>query len=381
MIRTNTGASNADMSRSGTVEDILTAYYAESPTKSRHTPILPEVQYSQRQQQQSPTRTRGGPPAVGQPLPKRMDSSGSAFQDGDDDYNNDDGEDSIRQVLPTLPHHDTELARARKEAEANKLQAQQLKSSQRSSRSGRPSQNRSKSSNDLDLIDRLDISGLYGGGGASNPLFFARMTAGSCESDFKLARRLHPARGTIRRRFDQNARSECPHQRFRPVRLFSRAEPARAATFEAQRQQRDRLWTVSRSHARRSRRPGFALALVTVRCCGNGPDHEHLFHFVGRWRDGRRIEQRSLARVPGTTSRRQRPTAARDLWRPRRRSVGGLWTRAVRRLECRDGRREWRGERGGESRERAAWWTGQQGGPDAASAEYLGHRGALAAYF
>ncbi|KAG0661719.1 hypothetical protein C6P46_003821 [Rhodotorula mucilaginosa] len=165
MIRTNTGASNADMSRSGTVEDILTAYYAESPTKSRHTPILPEVQYSQRQQQQSPTRTRGGPPAVGQPLPKRMDSSGSAFQDGDDDYNNDDGEDSIRQVLPTLPHHDTELARARKEAEANKLQAQQLKSSQRSSRSGRPSQNRSKSSNDLDLIDRLDISGLYGGGG------------------------------------------------------------------------------------------------------------------------------------------------------------------------------------------------------------------------
>ena len=184
MIRTNTGASDADMSRSGTVEDILTAYYADSPTKSRHTPISPEMQYSQRQQQQqSPTRTRGGPPAVGQPLPKRMDSSGSAFQDGEDDNEDDDDrEDSIRQVLPSLPHHDTELARARKEAEANKLQAQQLKSSQRSSRSGRPSQNRSKSSNDLDLIDRLDISGLYGGGGAS--LFHAVDRRLLAESDF-----------------------------------------------------------------------------------------------------------------------------------------------------------------------------------------------------
>ncbi|GAA5992046.1 hypothetical protein JCM10908_000715 [Rhodotorula pacifica] len=161
-IKTGTGSSDADMTRSGTVEDILTAYYAESPTRSRHAPISPDAQFAHQQHrpQQSPTRTRTN--AAPQLLPKRMDSSGSAFQDGDDD---DDEGDSIRQVLPSLPHHDSELAKARKEAEANKLQAQQLKSSQRSSRSGRPSQNRSKSSNDLDLIDRLDISGLYGGGG------------------------------------------------------------------------------------------------------------------------------------------------------------------------------------------------------------------------
>ncbi|GAA5872323.1 hypothetical protein JCM3774_003345 [Rhodotorula dairenensis] len=175
-IRTHPGASNADMTRSGTVEDILTAYYAESPTKSRHTPISPEAHYAHQQRplQQSPTRTRGtasspatalqAPPVY--PQPKRMDSAGSAFQDGDDGDEDDyEEEDSIRKVLPSLPHHDNDLARARQEAEANKRQAQQLKSSQRSSRSGRPSQNRSKSSNDLDLIDRLDISGLYGGGG------------------------------------------------------------------------------------------------------------------------------------------------------------------------------------------------------------------------
>ncbi|POY71291.1 hypothetical protein BMF94_5603 [Rhodotorula taiwanensis] len=149
MIRTTTAGEADGVTRSGTVEDILTAYYAESPTKSRHAPISSSS--AGQFLAGSPTRTREKPMP-----PQRMDSTNSASEDGDD---------SGSGILPVLSHHDNELTKARKDAEANKLQAQALKSSQRSSKSGRPSNSRSKSSGDLDLIDRLDISGLYGGGG------------------------------------------------------------------------------------------------------------------------------------------------------------------------------------------------------------------------
>lgn len=188
MIRTTTAGEADGVTRSGTVEDILTAYYAESPTKSRHAPISSSS--AGQFLAGSPTRTREKPMP-----PQRMDSTNSAFEDGDD---------SGSGILPVLSHHDSELTKARKDAEANKLQAQALKSSQRSSKSGRPSNSRSKSSGDLDLIDRLDISGLYGGGGEIRDGHF-RSYVGVCVDD-ALPSRLHPPRRALRRRNGQGTR-------------------------------------------------------------------------------------------------------------------------------------------------------------------------------
>jgi hypothetical protein len=104
------------------LDDILGSY-GDSPTKERHPP-----------------------------QPERFDSSYTTASTSRDE---------IAEMVPVLDRRD-DVATA-----TNGV----LRSSQRSARSrpGGP-QTRSRSSTDLDLIDRLDISGLYGGGGASRLL-------------------------------------------------------------------------------------------------------------------------------------------------------------------------------------------------------------------
>ncbi|BGP28710.1 hypothetical protein JCM10296v2_000446 [Rhodotorula toruloides] len=108
--------------RSGTVDDILGAY-GDSPTKTRQPP-----------------------------LPERFDSSYTTSSS----VSASTSRDEIAEMVPVLDRRD-DVATATNGA---------LRSSQRSARSrpGGP-QTRSRSNTDLDLIDRLDISGLYGGGG------------------------------------------------------------------------------------------------------------------------------------------------------------------------------------------------------------------------
>lgn len=115
--------------RSGTVDDILGAY-GDSPTKARQ-PSFPE----------------------------RFDSSYTTSSS----VSASTSRDEIAEMVPVLDRRD-DVATATNGA---------LRSSQRSARNrpGGP-QTRSRSNTDLDLIDRLDISGLYGGGGASSGLLF-----------------------------------------------------------------------------------------------------------------------------------------------------------------------------------------------------------------
>ncbi|GAA5995188.1 uncharacterized protein JCM10292_004589 [Rhodotorula paludigena] len=116
----------ASVPRSGTVDDILGAY-GDSPTKSRF-PIQPE-------RFDSSYTTASTPP------------SGSSSRED-------------VAAMPVLDHHN-DRAQIQQAAAA---QSALLGSSQRSGKS-RPGQSRTKSNPELDLIDRLDISGLYGGGG------------------------------------------------------------------------------------------------------------------------------------------------------------------------------------------------------------------------
>ncbi|GAA5857088.1 hypothetical protein JCM8547_007951 [Rhodosporidiobolus lusitaniae] len=118
-------AINTTLPRSGTQElDDIYGAYGDSPTKTRFPP----------------------------PQPERYDSTASTTTT------------TTRDQIDTMP---TLGASTSSHLSSSQQHREPLRISTRSNTnsSNRPKQPRSKSNNELDLIDRLDISGLYGGGG------------------------------------------------------------------------------------------------------------------------------------------------------------------------------------------------------------------------
>jgi len=175
----------SDTNDSG-LDDILGAY-GDSPVKSRTQAPTPPAS--------SPTRYRNPqlpPPRAESMKRTQTDQSTASSSSGFD-------------VLPTLDRrNDPSLSR-----------------SQGSSKTERPSHpSRSKSGNSLDLIDRLDISGLYGGGGE---LSFSIIQSLSVVLSVNELPRLDASRRSLCGCFDNSKpRYSSPNRRFRPLSFLSR---------------------------------------------------------------------------------------------------------------------------------------------------------------
>ncbi|GAA6062089.1 hypothetical protein JCM10212_006512 [Sporobolomyces blumeae] len=145
------------MHRSDTADsgiDELIGAYGDSPVKARQAPPVADPLSARAAAPDSPTNARRNPPPPRGESMKRTGtdqstaSTTSSFAAGFDS-------------LPTLDRHAMPPTLNRSQGST-----QTVSSSRRAANHERPAHpSRSKSGNSLDLIDRLDISGLYGGGG------------------------------------------------------------------------------------------------------------------------------------------------------------------------------------------------------------------------